>query len=150
MKLIDAYKLAERLHAGRADLSGQPYIGHLTRVMLYAQQRGADPEQLIAALLHDSMEDAGASYMDLIKADVPRRSVELVFLLTKPKGLSYLEYLERVAISPSAVLVKLADIDDNSDPERLQILAATDRAKAERLAQKYRNARAFLGDTVGC
>jgi hypothetical protein len=48
----------------------------------------------------------------------------------------------RVAANPDALLVKQADLDDNTDPSRL---AALDAATRSRLEAKYAKARAALG-----
>ena len=45
-----------------------------------------------------------------------------------------LQYYERVRTNPIALTVKLADINDNSDPERLSRL---DQPTRERLEAKY-------------
>lgn len=50
-----------------------PYIVHPVGVMLLLQQAGeADPEVLAAALLHDTIEDAGVSAGDLARQFGPR------------------------------------------------------------------------------
>ena len=50
-----------------------PYIVHPVSVMLLLQQAGeADPEVLAAALLHDTIEDAGVSAEDLAQQFGPR------------------------------------------------------------------------------
>lgn len=142
MKPIDAVTLAARLHAGHVDKGGQPYLGHLMRVMLLVRDAGGDEDQQVAAVLHDSIEDVGASVESLLAEGVPPRAVLLVDLLSKRRDEDYFhDYLPRIKASKPALLVKLCDMLDNADPARLALLPP---AKAERLRAKYQEAGAFL------
>lgn len=146
MELIDAYKLACRLHTGQVDKAGRPYIEHLTRVMLRVQAAGGDLVQQVAALLHDSIEDGKASAEQLAWLGVPSGAIELVMVLSKPKGKGYEDYLEVVKRAHRALKVKFADLDDNEDPERLALLPD---AVASRLREKYGKARSLLASNTG-
>lgn len=141
MDLIEVYQLACRLNTGQVDKSGRPYIEHLSRVFLRVQAAGGDLTQQIASLLHDAIEDGKVSAEQLLWLGLPSDAVELVVILTKRKGQRYEDYLGCVKRSPAALVVKLADLDDNSDPERL---AALPEAVAQRLRTKYDRARQFL------
>lgn len=141
MELLEAYQLACRLHTGQVDKAGRPYIEHLTRVYLRVLAAGGDRAQLMAALLHDSIEDGKVSEAQLRWLGVPAAAVTLVVVLTKLKSQSYEVYLELVKRNPAALLVKLEDVNDNIDPERLAELPA---AEADRLRTKYQRARDFL------
>ena len=141
MKILEAFKLAATLTAGQVDKAGRPYIEHLTRVFLRVCEAGGDRIQQIAALLHDAIEDGRASTDDLLKAGVPREAVRLVLILTKETGQTYASYVLGVKAHEPAILVKLCDLADNSDPERLALL---DAATADRLRTKYDQARALL------
>jgi len=134
MLVLDAYKLAARLHDGQLDKAGRPYIEHLTRVFLRVLAAGGSPEQQIAALMHDSIEDGKATADDLVAAGVPHGTLELVKALTKAQSERYMTYLERVKAQPDALLIKIADVQDNRDPLRLSALAQPD---AQRLRLKY-------------
>lgn len=144
MKLIDAYQLACRLHTSQVDKAGRPYIEHLTRVMLRVQAAGGDLNQQIAALLHDSIEDGKTSAEQLGRLGVPSEAIELVMVLAKPKEQSYESYLVEVKRHSRALLVKLADLDDNDDPSRL---AALPDELAHRLLKKYTKARELLASS---
>lgn len=141
MKILDAFKLASDLSRGQLDKAGHPYIEHAVRVFLRVSERGGDIFQQIAALLHDCIEDGKATSDQLLDAGVPREAVALVMILTKAKGQTYASYVLGVKANEKAVLVKLCDLDDNSDPERLAML---DAATADRLRTKYDQARALL------
>ncbi|WP_336248707.1 bifunctional (p)ppGpp synthetase/guanosine-3',5'-bis(diphosphate) 3'-pyrophosphohydrolase [Stomatohabitans albus] len=55
--VVDAYKLAEHAHAGQFRRSGEPYIIHPIGVTQILADLGADTETIVAALLHDVVED---------------------------------------------------------------------------------------------
>ncbi len=69
-----ALSFAARAHAGQMRKSTDvPYIVHPVGVMLVLLRCGEDePELLAAALLHDTVEDAGVTYPELRQAFGPR------------------------------------------------------------------------------
>ena len=134
MDILRAYKIACQLHAGQTDKAGRPYIEHLTRVMLRVQMDGGDRFQQIAALLHDSIEDEKTTADELLALGVPSEAVVLVQALTKREEQSYEDYLRGLIGRYRVVTVKMADLDDNSDPERLELLPERQRM---RLQAKY-------------
>lgn len=137
MQILDAYQLACRLHGGQVDKAGRPYIEHLTRVFLRVLAAGGDLNQQIAAMLHDSIEDGNVTAEQLAMAGVPAEAVQLVIVLTNRKGQTYTDYLSGVKAVHRAVLVKLADLEDNGNPDRLASLPEKD---AQRLQKKYAQA----------
>ena len=137
MDILRAYKIACQLHAGQTDKAGRPYIEHLTRVMLRVQMDGGDRFQQIAALLHDSIEDEKTTADELLALGVPSEAVVLVQTLAKRKDQSYEDYLRGLSGSCRVLPVKMADLDDNSDPERLELLPERQRM---RLQAKYAQA----------
>lgn len=52
-----AFKAAERAHEGQKRMSGEPYITHPLAVSRILADLGAGPVTIIAALLHDTVED---------------------------------------------------------------------------------------------
>lgn len=137
MDILRAYKIACQLHAGQTDKAGRPYIEHLTRVLLRVQMDGGDRFQQIAALLHDSIEDEKTTADELLALGVPSEAVVLVQALTKREEQSYEDYLRGLIGRYRVVTVKMADLDDNSDPERLELLPERQRM---RLQAKYAQA----------
>ena len=137
MDILRAYKIACQLHAGQTDKAGRLYIEHLTRVMLTVQMDGGDRFQRIAALLHDSIEDEKTTAEELLALGVPSEAVVLVQTLAKRKDQSYEDYLRGLSGSCRVLPVKMADLDDNSDPERLELLPERQRM---RLQAKYAQA----------
>ena len=55
--IIKAYEYADSLHAGQFRLSGEPYISHPVAVARIVAELGLDSDSIIAALLHDTVED---------------------------------------------------------------------------------------------
>lgn len=66
-QLEHAYAVAERLHEGVKRKSGEPYITHPLAVATIAAEIGMDTTTLIAALLHDTVEDTDYSLDDLTR-----------------------------------------------------------------------------------
>ncbi|MBJ7384338.1 MAG: bifunctional (p)ppGpp synthetase/guanosine-3',5'-bis(diphosphate) 3'-pyrophosphohydrolase, partial [Mycolicibacterium sp.] len=54
-----AYEVAEQRHADQMRRSGDPYITHPLAVANILAELGMDTTTLIAALLHDTVEDTG-------------------------------------------------------------------------------------------
>jgi guanosine-3',5'-bis(diphosphate) 3'-pyrophosphohydrolase len=52
-----AYTLAEQAHKGQSRLSGEPYVTHPVAVAGILADLGLDADTLVAALLHDTVED---------------------------------------------------------------------------------------------
>ena len=105
--------------------------------MLTVQMDGGDRFQQIAALLHDSIEDEKTTAEELLALGVPSEAVVLVQTLAKRKDQSYEDYLRGLSGSCRVLPVKMADLDDNSDPERLELLPERQRM---RLQAKYAQA----------
>lgn len=73
--------------------------------------------------------------------------VDAVDAVTKRSGEAVEDYFARVRADRLAVIVKTADLADNTDPARQ---AALDDATRVRLAEKYRRAYELLGvDLLG-
>ncbi|WP_045878285.1 RelA/SpoT family protein [Pseudofrankia sp. DC12] len=59
--VIQAYQAAERYHHGQMRRSGDPYIVHPLGVAEILAELGVDTTTLMASLLHDTVEDTGAT-----------------------------------------------------------------------------------------
>lgn len=140
LSVVDtAYRLAASYHAGQTDKLGEPYLDHLFRVADRVADLG--PAHAAVALLHDILEDTAATEADLLAAGLDPALVEAVVVLTKTGG-SNADYYARVKRHTLARNVKLADVADNADPDRLNRIA--DPATRDRLAAKYAKAHAAL------
>ena len=131
--LEDAIALAVQAHFGQLSKDGEPYVLHPIRVMLAC----SSDEERIAAVLHDAVEDTGTTLDDLRRAGFSERVIAAVDSVTLREGEEYDTFIERCASNPIGRIVKLADIADNMNLERIPDLTARD---FERY-QKYRRAR---------
>ena len=61
-----AYRFADEAHLGQLRNSGEPYITHPIAVAAQCASWKLDAQALMAALLHDAMEDCGVTKADLI------------------------------------------------------------------------------------
>lgn len=142
MNIAEAYELARDLHEGQVDKAGQPYFEHVYRVAERVRQLpDVSDNAVIAAVLHDVVEDSRASFAYLLAQGVPPGAVRLVDVLSRPRPMPYLEYLDRIYRDPQAWQIKLADIGDNADPLRLAELPRSVRLQ---LQHKYREALDIL------
>lgn len=122
-----ALMIAIQAHSGQTDKQGKPYILHPLAV---ASQLDSLELKTIA-LLHDTIEDSWVSKEFLLENGIPEELVEVIALLTKPKGMSYEDYLRRVKQNPMALAVKKADLAHNTSPERVKGLNDHRKAKYE-------------------
>ena len=62
-QLDDAFSYAHAVHGAQGRKSGAPaYIGHLLGVAALVVDDGGSEAEVIAALLHDAVEDAGGAF----------------------------------------------------------------------------------------
>ena len=131
-----ALSIARKAHEGQLDKAGVDYIEH----PIYVASQVDTEEEKAVALLHDVIEDSPVSAEELLQAGLPETVVTAVQVLTKKKEQDYQTYLETVKKNPLARVVKLADLEHNSDLSRLSSITEKDR---ERL-KKYKKAIDFL------
>lgn len=136
-QLAKCIEFAHMAHAGQKDKGGADYIGHPLRVM-----DGVDTtEEKITAILHDILEDTCFTHGDLKRMlGVSDEILEALRLLTRRRGESYRTYIESLTVSPLAVAVKISDLKDNMNLERLDHVTEHDRIRQE----KYRQALEYL------
>lgn len=137
-----AMRITVGAHAGAEDKAGQPYLNHALRVAQIVSRAGGSVAQVCAALLHDVVEDTDWTLDGLAEAGMPEEVLGLVAALTHVDGQSNDDYYAQILRAPGALLIKAADIQDNTDPERLALL---DEFTAARLEKKYAHARDVLG-----
>src|SRR3954463_4520472 len=77
-----AYDVAEEKHEGQKRKSGDPYITHPLAVSTILAELGMDTTTLVAALLHDTVEDTGYS-VEQLRADFGEEVAHLVDGVTK-------------------------------------------------------------------
>ncbi|NOZ88038.1 MAG: guanosine-3',5'-bis(diphosphate) 3'-pyrophosphohydrolase [Deltaproteobacteria bacterium] len=135
-----AIELASREHAGMRDKAGAPYIFHPLRVMFAVSK----PLEKIVAVLHDIVEDTPTTLGDLQKLGFPFEALQALEALTRRKGESRMDAAKRAAENPIALVVKLADVKDNMDLNRMENPTEKDfnRLKEYIKVKKYLESRA--------
>lgn len=118
-----AYRFADEAHLGQLRNNGEPYITHPIAVTAQCATWKLDAQALMAALLHDSIEDCGITKADLIER-FGAPVAELVDGLTKLERLqfttreenqaeSFRKMLLAMARDVRVILIKLADRSHN-------------------------------------
>jgi guanosine-3',5'-bis(diphosphate) 3'-pyrophosphohydrolase len=77
-----AYVLSARVHQGQTRLSGEPYLNHPLEVAFIVSQMHLDVTAVVAALLHDTVEDSLIK-LDDIKTEFGDEVAQVVSGLTK-------------------------------------------------------------------
>jgi guanosine-3',5'-bis(diphosphate) 3'-pyrophosphohydrolase len=118
--LQKAISFAATKHKGQRRADGlTPYFAHVCRVAMILRHKFqvADDETLMAAYLHDVLEDTDTDYDGLAEI-FGTRVADYVVALTKnsllPKSIREKDYLDRLLDAPELVkIAKLADLFDN-------------------------------------
>jgi GTP pyrophosphokinase len=112
-----AYALAERSHDGQYRRSGDPYITHPLAVAMILAELPAPPVTIVAALLHDTVEDTAVT-VEEIRREFGDAAAGLVDGVTKLDKVKYGEAAQAETIrkmvvamakDPRVLVVKLAD-----------------------------------------
>lgn len=129
--------IVEKVFRNITDKQGKPYIGHLLRV----SNRLSSITEKVVGLLHDIVEDTEVTFDELIELGYSLEIVDAIDLLTKKDmGDNHSKRVDRLLKSNNllAITVKKADIEDNSDENRLKEVEEVDSETASRLREKYR------------
>jgi hypothetical protein len=139
-----AKDIATKAHQGQVDKAGMPYIDHPRRVAERVAQVDGRPEAIAVAWLHDVVEDTATTLDDLRAGEFGEHVVAAVDAMTRRPDAGD-EYYRRIAANDLAIVVKLADVWDNTDPDRVARLDEQDRA---RLQDKYRHAQEVMAEST--
>lgn len=141
-RVRDAYRFADEAHLGQYRASGEPYITHPIAVAGLCAEWKLDAQAIMAALMHDAMEDCGITKAELIER-FGAPTAELVDGLTKLDKLqfstreesqaeSFRKMLLAMARDVRVILIKLADrmhnmctMDSMAAGKRLRIAQET-------------------------
>jgi GTP pyrophosphokinase/guanosine-3',5'-bis(diphosphate) 3'-pyrophosphohydrolase len=155
IKLIrEAYKFADEAHLGQFRASGEPYITHPLAVAGMVADWHLDAQAVMAALMHDAMEDCGVTKPELIER-FGAPTAELVDGLTKLDKLqfstreegqaeSFRKMLLAMARDVRVILVKLADRLHN-----MRTMAAMQPDKRQRIARETLDIYAPIAHRLG-
>ena len=114
-----AYEYARSHHEGQLRKDGSPYITHPMEVAHLVAELGLDADSIMAALLHDTIEDTDATHEDVARLFSPTVAdlVEGVTKLTRVKYTSteekQMENLRKMLMAMAkdvrVVLIKICD-----------------------------------------
>ncbi len=118
--ILKAYKLAKERHGKQKRKTGESYVVHPINVALILAELGMDAETIVAALLHDILEDTSTSY-DEIRKEFGESVASLVEGVTKIGKIkyksdqveNYRKLILATAKDPRVIILKLADRLDN-------------------------------------
>lgn len=130
--LEKAIEIAVEAHRGQIDKAGKIYILHPMRVML----RGKNEQEMIVGILHDTVEDTPIT-LDMLRLEgFSEEVLEAVACITKKEGEDYGDFIDRVLTNPLAAQVKLYDIEDNLNRDRIPFPTPRDEARFRKY-EKY-------------
>ncbi|MDD6023470.1 MAG: bifunctional (p)ppGpp synthetase/guanosine-3',5'-bis(diphosphate) 3'-pyrophosphohydrolase [Oscillospiraceae bacterium] len=120
MELVDAaFHYAEEKHKEQKRKDGSPYIIHPLAVAEIVAEMGLDTESILAALLHDCIEDTDSSYDDIAKrfgkpvADLVEGVTKLTRVNFQSLEEKQMENLRKMFLAMSkdirVILIKIAD-----------------------------------------
>lgn len=120
IKLIeDAFVLAKKAHTGQQRYTGEPYITHPVAVALILAKMRMDPQTIMAAIMHDLIEDTYIEKEDLINqfgneiADIVDGVTKLTQIEFETRAQAQAENFRKMMMAMAkdirVILVKLAD-----------------------------------------
>jgi GTP diphosphokinase / guanosine-3',5'-bis(diphosphate) 3'-diphosphatase len=153
-RVRDAYRFSDSSHLGQFRTSGEPYISHPIAVAEICVGWRLDADALMAALLHDVMEDSGVTKQQMVER-FGTQVAELVDGLSKldkvefssreqAQAESFRKMLLAMARDVRVILIKLADRLHN-----MRTLAAVDRVKQRRVAAETLDIYAPIANRLG-
>ncbi|MGH8090354.1 MAG: RelA/SpoT family protein [Rudaea sp.] len=153
-RVRQAYQTGARAHEGQKRQSGEPYITHPVAVAGILAEIGMDAETIIAAVLHDTLEDTPLSRAE-IESAFGATVAELVDGVTKLDKLRFRSVAEAAAESfrkmllamardLRVILIKLADRLHN-----MRTLAAMAPEKRRRIARETLDIYAPIAQRLG-
>ncbi|MCD0451925.1 HD domain-containing protein [Actinocorallia sp. API 0066] len=152
-ELRRAYEVAERMHRGQMRKSGNPYITHPLAVATILAGLGMDRTCLVAALLHDTVEDT-AYTLGEVRVDFGDEVAVIVDGVTKLDGARWgketaeAETFRKIVLAAAAdlrvLIIKLADRLHN-----LRTLGAQPPHKRERIARATLDLLIPFADRLG-
>ena len=159
-KVIEALRFAREKHEGQLRDDGQPYFKHILDVIDILIGTGDGWEDtLLAAALHDVIEDTDANYEEL-SAAFGEETAKTVELLTKTSGEVFDLYMDRIFDDDGLDMRsdKLGDIKTKPDVFPYYRLTARGIKLADRLANlrdlpycgKQDKINRYLEDTRRC
>ncbi len=107
VRVRDAYQYAKAYHDGQLRKDGSPYITHPLEVAHLVAELGLDADSVMAALLHDTIEDTDATYEEVAKRFTPAVA-DLVEGVTKLDKVKYTSIEEKQMENLRKMLMAMA------------------------------------------
>ena len=114
-----AFEVADRAHSGQKRKAGTPYVTHCVAAAKICAEMGLDEDSVVAALLHDCIEDTSLTHEDIARQFGPEVAdiVEGVTKLTRVQFTSredeQMENLRKMLMAMAkdirVILIKIAD-----------------------------------------
>ncbi|PYY28311.1 HD domain-containing protein [Paenibacillus illinoisensis] len=128
-----AIKLAAEAHLGQYDKAGDPYILHPLRVMMQLETEA----ERIVGVLHDVLEDTQVDAIELLKQGFSGQVIEALESVTRRKEETYFEFVQRAKQNEVGRKVKLADLKDNMDWNRIKEPTEDDMKRMQKYQKAY-------------
>ena len=107
-KIRKAYEFANKAHGDQRRVSGVPFILHPTSVACILADIGMDTDSIVAALLHDTVEDTDVTLKD-IEDDFGEEVAVIVDGLTKIRKIQYTDREEQQAENVRKMLIAMSN-----------------------------------------
>ena len=153
-RVLAAFQCGSKAHAGQTRLSGEPYITHPVAVASILADFHMDGDTIVAAILHDVLEDTACTSDDLERefGPVVTKLVEGVTKLDQVRfasrqeanAESFRKMLLAMAHDLRVILIKLADRLHN-----MRTLAAKDQTSTRRIAMETLEIYAPIAQRLG-
>lgn len=118
-RLRTAFEYADRAHAGQNRKDGSPFVTHPLAVAEIVAELELDTDSIIAALLHDCIEDTGATHEEIAKlfgapvADLVEGVTKLTRVQYTSKEEEQMENLRKMLMAMAkdirVILIKICD-----------------------------------------
>ena len=128
-----AIQIAAKAHEHQKDKAGQPYILHLLRV----KERGDSETEKICGILHDLVEDTDWTFEKLKKEGFSDEVLGVLDCVTRRENEDYDAFIYRISQNPTAIKVKLNDLQDNMDIRRLKTITNKDKERLNKYLKAY-------------
>lgn len=130
-----AVRIALDVHAGQVDRYGAPYILHVLNVGL----RGGSPEDIVAGILHDVVEDSPEWSVERLRAEgFSERITSIVDCLTKREDEEWNDYISRVIENEAAMRIKQYDLEHNMNASRVPVFGFEEFKRFQRYVSAWR------------
>lgn len=107
-RIRHAYEFGARAHEGQQRLTGDPYITHPLSVARTVAELSLDADSIVAALLHDVLEDTQVS-LKTLQAEFGETVARLVDGLSKLTHLTFTSRVEQQAANFQKMMLAMVD-----------------------------------------